>query len=448
MGGAYHRRLAELYRFLVPVGQRVLEVGCGRGELLAALQPSQGVGLDFSPEMISRASVRYPRLGFVQADAHALPDLGAPFDAIILSDLVNDAWDIQRLLDQLGRYCAPHTRLILNYYSRVWEIPLRAAQSLGLAMPLLEQNWLTHEDVAALLNLAGFEVIRNWPEILFPLSIPLIDRLFDKFLVKLPIFRSLALANFMIARPAPAEPWSAGASVSVIIPARNEAGNIPAVISRMPRMGSHTEIIFVEGHSNDDTLAVIQRETLAHPEWDCQLLRQTGVGKADAVRAGFAAAQGDVLMVLDADLAVPPEDLPRFHQALVSGKGEFINGVRLVYPMERDAMRGLNLVGNKLFSLAFSWLLGQPVKDTLCGTKALFRRDYDRIAANRAYFGDFDPFGDFDLIFGAAKLNLKIIDLPIRYRERTYGSTNIQRGRHGWLLMKMVAFAALRIKFV
>ena len=178
------------------------------------------------------------------------------------------------------------------------------------------------------------------------------------------------------------------------------------------------------------------------------LLRQTGIGKADAVRLGFQHASGDILMILDADLTVPPENLPRFFEALVSGKGEFINGVRLVYPMEEQAMRSLNLLGNKFFSTAFSWLLGQSIKDTLCGTKVLWKKDYEIIAANRSYFGDFDPFGDFDLIFGAAKQNLKIVDLPIRYRERTYGSTNISRWKHGMLLMRMVAFAARRIKFV
>jgi hypothetical protein len=105
-------------------------------------------------------------------------------------------------------------------------------------------------------------------------------------------------------------------------------------------------------------------------------------------------------------------------------------------------------LGNKFFSIVFSWLLGQSVKDTLCGTKVTWKSNYEAIAANRAYFGDFDPFGDFDLIFGAAKLNMKIVDLPIRYRERTYGTTNIQRWKHGWLLLQMVWFAARRLKFV
>jgi glycosyltransferase involved in cell wall biosynthesis len=213
-------------------------------------------------------------------------------------------------------------------------------------------------------------------------------------------------------------------------------------------MGRGTELVFVEGHSTDDTYTTIEHEIAQHPNWQCQLLRQTGKGKGDAVRLGFEHAHGEVLMILDADLTVVPEDLPRFEKALQAGKGDFINGVRLVYPMEKQAMRSLNLLGNKFFSLAFSWLLGQSVKDTLCGTKVLWAADYRRIADQRAYFGDFDPFGDFDLLFGAAKLNLKIVDLPIRYRERTYGTTNIQRWRHGWLLLRMVAFAARRIKFV
>jgi glycosyltransferase involved in cell wall biosynthesis len=234
----------------------------------------------------------------------------------------------------------------------------------------------------------------------------------------------------------------------VIVPARNEAGNIKAIFERLPRMGSKTELIFVEGHSKDDTYTAIEKEISSHPTTPSLLLQQKGIGKADAVRCGFEHATGDVLMILDADLTVPPEDLPRFYETLISGKGEFINGVRLVYPMEAQAMRGLNFLGNKFFSLAFTWLLGQSIKDTLCGTKVLWKEDYEKIATNRTYFGDFDPFGDYDLIFGAAKLNLKILDLPIRYRERVYGSTNIHRWRHGLLLIKMVAFAARRIKFI
>jgi glycosyltransferase involved in cell wall biosynthesis len=268
-------------------------------------------------------------------------------------------------------------------------------------------------------------------------------------LVRLWGLRHLALANFLMARPLAADaPEPAPLRVSVVVPARNEAGNVPAIFARTPEMGAGTELILVEGHSSDDTYAALEAAVAANPQRNTKLLRQTGRGKGDAVRAGFAVATGDILMILDADLTVPPEDLPRFYEAIRSNKGEFINGVRLMYPMEERAMRFANLIGNKFFSLAFSWLLGQSIKDTLCGTKVLRRDAYETLAANRAYFGDFDPFGDFDLLFGAAKLGLEIVELPIRYRERTYGETNIQRWRHGWVLLKMCVFAAGRIKFV
>lgn len=443
MGGWYHRRLQEIYYFHIGPNQKVLEIGCAEGNLLAALKPTRGVGIDFSEAMICRAKELHPEFEFICADAHDLSSLDETFDTIILSDLVNDLWDVQRVLEQIRPLCTPHTRIILNFYSRLWQSPLSLARKLNLANPNLYQNWLTREDVDALLRLANFETIRVTQEVLWPLPL---GAWLNRFLVRLWPFHELALSNLVIARPAPER--AAQPVVSVIVPARNEAGNIKAIFERTPQMGSRTEIVFVEGHSKDDTYAAIEREIAAHPATPSQLFRQTGIGKADAVRLGFAQARGDVLMILDADLTVPPEDLPRFYEALVSGKGEFINGVRLVYPMEKEAMRTLNLLANKSFSMAFSWLLGQPIKDTLCGTKVLWKKDYERIAANRSYFGDFDPFGDYDLIFGAAKLNRKIIDLPIRYRERTYGSTNISRWKHGLLLLRMVVFAARRIKFV
>jgi ubiquinone/menaquinone biosynthesis C-methylase UbiE len=450
LGGYYHRRLEQVYRFLIPPGLRVLEVGCGRGDLLAALSPARGLGVDFSPEMIGRARKRHPELSFIEVDAH---DLGLlkeeSFDAVILSDVVNDLWDVQTVFEQVASLSSPRTRVVINSYSRLWELPLAGAGRLRLARPVLHQNWLTKEDIANLLSLADFEVIRQWEEILWPLPTPGIDAFLNRLVAKTWPFRLLALTRFLLARPRPrrsaAEPPP---RVSVIVPARNEAGNIESIFERTPRFGRGAELIFVEGHSRDDTYAAIERAMARHPDRSVKLIRQSGVGKADAVRAGFARADGDILVILDADLTVPPEDLPRFCEALTSGKGEFINGVRLVYPLAKQSMRFLNLLANKFFSLAFSWLLGQPLKDTLCGTKALWRRDYERIAANRSYFGEFDPFGDFDLLFGAAKLGLKIVDLPIRYRERSYGTTNISRFRHGWLLLRMMALAAARIKYV
>jgi len=447
-GSYYHRRLAEVYRLIIPPGSRVIEIGCGLGDLLSSLEPTDGLGVDFSAEMIQRAARHHPQLRFINADIHKL-DLEEKFDFIILSDLVNDLWDVQTTFVQLKKLSHQRTRIIINAYSKLWALPLSIVQKLGLSKPTLYQNWLTVNDIINLLNLANFEVIRNWQEILCPLPLPILELFFNRFLVKIWPFTYFALTNFIVARPMPSiDMRKKDFSVSVLIPARNEAGNIAQIFERIPKMGRGTELIFVEGHSKDDTYNVIKQTCAKFPEKHCKLIKQTGIGKGDAVRLGFTRAKGDILMILDADLTVAPEDLPRFYDALCSGKGEFVNGVRLIYPMADEAMHFINLFGNKFFSLSFTWLLGQHIKDTLCGTKVLWRKDYEKIAARRSYFGDFDPFSDFDLLFGAAKLNLKIIEVPIRYRARTYGKTNIQRWKHGWLLLKMVVFGAGKIKFV
>jgi hypothetical protein len=401
--------------------------------------------VDFSGEMLKRATQRHPDLRFIEADAHEL-SLDETFDVIILSDLVNDIWDVQALLKGLFKLSNPETRIIINMYSRMWELPLMLGKTLGLSTPFLPQNWLTVEDVTNMLNLAGFEVIRNWREILWPIETPVVSSLLNTYAARLWPFSHFSLTNFMVARIKPVQAKE-DILVSVIVPARNEAGNIEEIFRRTPEMGSGTELIFVEGNSKDNTFEAIEKAITAHPERRCKLFKQTGKGKGDAVRLGYKNASGDVFMILDADMTVPPEDLPRFYEAIKSGAGEFINGVRLIYPMEKQAMRYLNLLGNKFFSLAFSWLLGQPIKDTLCGTKVLSRKDYDKIAKNRSYFGEFDPFGDFDLLFGAAKQNMKIVEMPIRYAERKYGETNIDRWRHGWVLLKMTVFAMKKIKF-
>lgn len=450
-GSFYRRRLQEVYRTIVPPRSRVLELGCGQGDLLAALDPSAGVGVDFSPEMISRARQKYvarPELRFLLQDAHQFKS-DQKFDIIILSDLINDLWDVQQVMERVGEYCHSRTRVILNFYSRLWQLPLRIASLLGFSKVRPPLNWLTVEDVTNLLYLCDFEIIRYWTEILWPLNTPAVASLSNRWLVKIAPFRYLTLANLLVARPKPSAISTRELPlVSVIVPARNEAGNIPQIMKRVPEMGKGTEIVFVEGHSKDQTYGAIQKVIAEYPNRTCKLFRQTGSGKGDAVRLGFSQASGDILMILDADLTVPPEDLPRFFEAIWTNKGEFVNGVRLVYPMEERAMRFLNFLANKFFSLAFTWLLGQSIKDTLCGTKVISKHDYELIAANRSWFGDFDPFGDYDLIFGAARFNMKMVDMPVRYRERTYGTTNIQRWRHGFLLLRMLFVAARKIKFV
>jgi SAM-dependent methyltransferase len=436
--------------FLVPPGQRILDLGCGNGDLLHRLQPSRGVGVDFSANAVEDAARRYPELEFVLGDVEdptVLDRLDAPFDFIVLSDTIGALDDVQATLANLHRLCHPQTRVVISYYNRLWAPVLRIGQRLGLQMPQREQNWLSGRDIANILKLADFEVVRLDSRQLLPRRAFGLGRIVNRYLGTLPGFRSAALRSYVVARSLVAR-RTEKLSVSIVVPCRNEAGNVAAVVERTPTFCDDVEFIFVEGHSSDDTYAAIERVIEKHPEVDIKLVRQDGAGKGDAVRKGFALARGDVLMILDADLTTPPEDLPKFYDAIATGRGELVMGSRLVYPMEVDAMRALNTAGNKFFSLVFTWLLNQRVTDTLCGTKVLTRDDYDRISAGRGYFGEFDPFGDFDLIFGAAKQNLTIVEIPVRYAARTYGSTQISRFRHGVLLLRMTALAYRRLKAV
>lgn len=442
----YYNDQRRYLRFLIPEGLSVLEIGCGLGDQLAALKPRRGLGIDLSESMVKEASKRHPELEFQVGDGEALA-LDETFDVILLVDFIGHVLDVEAALKQLRRYCTPTTRIIIAYYNFLWEPFLGFLEQVGLKMPQGEQNWLSPGDIKNLLRLADFEVVKAERRLLMPTGIPILSAIANRALAYLPGLTYLCLSHYVVARMRTASPHGEQ-TVTIVIPCRNEKGNIESAIARLPSFGRHQEVIFVDGHSTDGTLEEIRRVITEYPEKDIKCLVQDGKGKGDAVRKGFATATGDILMILDADLTMPPEDLPKFYDAIVSGKGEFINGSRLVYPMEHEAMRYLNLLGNKFFSMAFSWLLGERIKDTLCGTKVLFRRDYERIAANRSYFGEFDPFGDFDLLFGASKLNLKILEVPIRYQERTYGTTNIHRFTHGWLLLKMTVFGFFRLKAV
>ena len=372
-------------------------------------------------------------------------------DWVLLNGNIHYEMDVQTFLEELRMVLMPSTRVILTFYSTLWKPFLRLATVLGLRGKTPEENWIANEDVHNLLLLANYELVRQESKLLVPIYIPLISFLANRFLAPLPAFRIFNLLNIAVARPlgVPNPSQSKAPSVSVIVPARNEAGNIEAVILRTPRMGPDDELIFIEGNSTDNTWETICKLAEKYERTHkVRADRQEGKGKGDAVRKGFAVAKNEILIILDADLTVPPEELPRFYEALVSQKGEFINGSRLVYPMEKQAMKFLNLLGNKFFAVMFSFVLGQRFKDTLCGTKVLTRENYRKLAAYRSYFGEFDPFGDFDLIFGAARMALRIVEVPVHYRERTYGETNIHRWRHGMLLLRMLEFAAARIKFL
>ncbi len=441
----YRDLLAHYYNLLIPENARVLEVGCGGGDLLARLRTRNVTGIDLSAAQIARARSRVPH-GLFHVQAGEFVELADTYDAIIVSDTLNHAADVQALLARLHHVAAPGTRLILNFHSNLWRPLLALGRAVGLRAAAPPSNWLSTADIRNLLALADWETVRIEHRLLCPLRLGGLEALFNRWLA--PLLPLFCLTVYLVARPARRANALPAPTVSVIIPARNEAGNIQAAVERTPDLGAGTELIFVEGHSRDHTWAEIQRVQREFPRRQIKILQQTGLGKGNAVREGLAAATGDILMVLDADLTMPPEELPKFYAVVASDHAEFANGCRLVYPMDENAMPFLNLCANKAFGLIFTFLLGQPLKDTLCGTKALRRTHYEKIAGHRAYFGDFDPFGDFDLLFGAARLNLKIADVPIRYSERRYGTTNIRRWHHGWLLLRMVLFAARKLKFV
>lgn len=445
---SYYEDDYRYMRFLIPEGQRVLELGCGTGRLLASLKPSYGVGIDISGEMVARAKKNHPDHTFLVGDVEdsaILSRVKGLFDFIVLSDTIGSLEDCETTLGSLHRFCTPDTRLVIAYYNRLWGPLVTLFEKLGQKMPQPGQNWLATDDIGGLLELADFEMIRREWRQLVPKPLFGIGRLLNRYVGTMPILRRTCLRNYVVARPVRNGP-PRSLSATVVVPCRNERGNIEPLVQRLPAFCRDLEILFVEGHSKDDTLEEIHRVIAKYPHLDIKVVRQDGNGKGDAVRKGFANARGEALMILDADLSVAPEDLPKFYKALVENKGDLINGSRLVYVMEKEAMRPLNFLGNRGFALLFSFLLNERVTDTLCGTKVLTKTHYRKIAASRDYFGDFDPFGDFDLLFGAAKANLKIVEVPIRYAARTYGETQISRFAHGWLLLRMVLFAFRKFK--
>jgi hypothetical protein len=423
-------------------------VGCGTGDLVAALPNQERVGIAHSTDLAAEAQRRHPEITFEVGRVERLPP-GRKFDAVICDRLCHTVTDVRAWLESLRDRLTEHGLIYLTTYNYLWEFAARAAETVGWKTPAPTPNWLSHNDFHNLFNITGLEMVRFEDRLLLPLQVPGLAPLVNRYLAKLPLVERFSLYRLYALRRRDVSTTPRPLSVSVVVPTRNEAGNVAAAIQRTPVMGSSTELIFVEGGSSDGTWETITN-AINNYRGPLKLSahQQTGQGKGDAVRLGFAKATGDVLMILDADLTVPPEELPVFYDVIARGLGDYVQGTRLVYPMQPGAMRFFNRVGNQAFSHLFTYLLQQPIKDTLCGTKVLRRRDYERLAAARHVFGDFDPFGDFDLIFGAARLNLKIVEVPVRYQERLYGSTNISRWKHGWLLLKMSAVAASKLKYV
>lgn len=448
----YYQDIERLCQFIVQPQSKVLEVGSGLGHLLNAVDPKIGLGIDISGVALESARDQFSSLEFWEENAEDFQPTDT-YDYVLLANTISYIQDIQKALYSIYKSCEPQTRVVLTFHNPAWEPVLKLATLIGQRMPISNLNWLSFEDIENLLNLAGFDVVVHGKRLLIPKFIPFLSGFVNRVLAPLPWINRICLSEYIVARIHPKEIDSREnlrtMTCSVIIPARNEAGNIESCITRMPKLGRHTEVIFVEGHSTDNTWDEIQRVQQQYgEEWDIKICRQSGKGKGDAVRQGFDMATGDVFMILDSDLTVRPEDLIYFFDAIASGYCELANGCRLIYPLSSEAMPWLNRLANRFFAWLLSYLLNTKIKDSLCGTKVISKENYLKLSANRSYFGDFDPFGDFDLLFGAAKLGLKIRDIPVRYVPRTYGSSNIQHLKEGIVLLKMCLYAARKIKFL
>lgn len=442
----YHSCIKNFFQVMVPAGYSVLHINGKNGYIFDAIQPSYGVCLDNDEATVLSAQSIRQQYRFYCGGIETLPS-DQQFDYIILTLVTMETYDIQLLFAKLHKHCHERTRIIIESYSYWWKPILWITQKFGLRRPTNFTNWVSQGDLRNFLHLAGFEMIKRGRYLLFPFYIPLVSTIFNKIVAHVPLLNRLCLNEWLVARAMPVFVGESEVRVSVVIPCRNERGNIEEAVRTCPIMGKSTELIFVEGNSSDDTLREIHCVMKKYQDKQIKCYVQDGIGKADAVRKGFAHASGDIVMILDADLTTPPQELQKFFYALLRGSGEFINGSRLVYGMESGAMTIPSFLANYFFSIFLSWVLDQRVKDTLCGTKVLWRKDYEKIQANRKFFGTADPFGDFDLLFGAARFHLKIVDMPVHYKRRVYGVTQIKRFLHVWFLIWISLNAMKKIKF-
>jgi SAM-dependent methyltransferase len=432
-------------KHLVEPGKRILNIRCETGFLLEALQPSYGVGVDISPEMIAAARREHPRFTYVEA----FPEDYTPsetFDYVLINN-VNEVVDVQMALHRIRPGCQRHTRLLIYNYNHLWEPILLLAQRLHLKIPQGDQNWLSEKDLTGLLELTGFEWLKTYRTALFPKYVPLLSALLNRFVAKLPLVQRLCMVEVLVARPIPKPLDPATLKVSVVIPCKDEQGNVEDAVRRIPELGGATEIIFCDDKSTDGTEDEVRRMQAIHPERNIRLVNGPGICKSRNVWTGFEHATGDILMILDADLTVMPEELPYFLDAIARVGVEFVNGSRLIYPVPKTAMKGANMLGNKLFSGVFSYLLGQRIKDTLCGTKVIWRSDWERIRPMIGTWGTMDRWGDYDLLFGAAKLNLRVMDQPVHYQERIYGVTKMTKVfKNGLIMLRMCMHGFRKLK--
>ncbi len=434
----YHRQVHAFFARRIPAGQRVLEIHCRTGTLLSGVSPAHGVGVEISSQLVETARQLHPELTFHCMDPVEVDSLGLQFDFVILNQVADLAVDLLALFKALRSCCHEDTRIIITSFGALWHPMLRLAGKLSLILEPPYRNWFTPATLERIIRLSGLETVVSGRFCLLPKYMPLLTRFCNRILAKTPGLSRLCLMHYQVVRCEPPTRDASDYRVSVVVPCKNEEGNVADVARRVPEMGIGTELIFVDDRSTDETAKEVSRAIERYPERTIRLVDGPGEGKGAAVRAGLESATGDVYTILDADMTVMPEALPEFYAGLVEGRGEFINGTRLVYPLEKDSMRTMNLAGNQMFAALISYLMEQPISDSLCGTKMLWARDYPKIVAARTDLRSVDVWGDFDWLFGAAYRNLKICELPVHYLERVTGRSKMgKRFRNALVMLRM-----------
>jgi len=433
----YHQRKIEYLQFVVPPDESVLLLGCEDGALLDALLPSRGVGVDASTNAAWLGRKRYPKYEFITSPDYDI-DSDERFAYVILNDMAGYVNDLFMLLTALRRHTTPSSRIVIVQHNYLWRPVLRFAARLGLKRPERFRNWLSVGDLRVFLEATGFEPIGVRPKLFCPKRLLGVGPAINWMSGLLPFVGRLASTEVLVARPGDRALNAARKTASIVLTTRDERANIEPMVKSIPELGAHTEILFVEGHSSDGTREEIERVIRAYPERNIRLLVQDGIGQGDAIRKGFNEATGDVVILLEADRTSPPEDVLKVFDVVASGRAEYVNGSRFVYPRQPGSMPTLNVIGNALFAAWFTWFLGQRTSDVLCGVKAIDRVQFRRVLRNWGFLGLYDPFGDFELAFGAARLGLKISEVPTRYACRQYGVPKTKPLRHGWMLLRMM----------
>lgn len=442
--GYYYRNLSRIISNAIASNASVCHVGCDSPYLLKSLPQAKGTGICMTEKQkvfceTTDPDHRYTTMAQLQT-------LREKFDYIVITSL-GYFFDVQEVFHQIQILCHFRTRIIIINCNLLWEPLFYLGEKLRLRMPqsARRQNMVPTHHVINLLSLSRFQLVKWSSHILVPYFIPLVSWFFNRILASSFPFRYLSSTDIIIARPqiTPPEP----VTCSVIVPCKNEKGNIESLVRRIPALADETEIVLVDDRSSDGTGEEMRRCQKTWPDKKITVIEGPGISKGEAVRMGIEGAAGRLIAIFDADLAVLPEELPKCILPLLEGTADFVNTVRFVYPQQDGAMRWLNIAGNRGFSLLFTFLIRQRVSDTLCGTKVFWKEDYRNISGLKDYWLWRDRWGDFEQLLGASKLGLKIVEVPIHYAERTYGETKMKnRFQNGLHMLKLCLGGFIRLR--